>query len=152
MDRTSRNSKVIPANKEKVYKAFTQKNALEFWLAPDNMVGKIHNFKLSIGEGYDMSLFYLDDGKGKTSGNEDRFSTKFIELTPYDRIVQTVKFDSDKKELAEEMRMEVSLKELDSDTTEVTILFRNIPEGIDPKDNEAGTEQSLKKLANYLSK
>jgi hypothetical protein len=32
----------------------------------------------------------------------------------------------------------------------VTIVFKNIPAGIDPKDNETGTEQSLEKLARYV--
>ena len=44
MDRTTTNSKIIQANIEKVYNAFTDKRALEFWLAPDGMTGKIHHF------------------------------------------------------------------------------------------------------------
>jgi len=32
----------------------------------------------------------------------------------------------------------------------VIIIFKNIPIGVDPKDNEAGTEQSLEKLAAYV--
>ncbi|OFX43669.1 MAG: hypothetical protein A2W95_10425 [Bacteroidetes bacterium GWA2_40_14] len=56
---TTTNSKIIQATKEKIYNAFTDKNALEFWLAPNNMVGKIHDFELKVGGGYNMSLFYL---------------------------------------------------------------------------------------------
>jgi hypothetical protein len=32
----------------------------------------------------------------------------------------------------------------------VTIIFENIPRGIRPEDNEAGTELSLEKLARYV--
>ena len=34
--------------------------------------------------------------------------------------------------------------------TKVTILFKNIPSGIRPEDNEAGTESTLEKLARYV--
>jgi len=145
------NSKVIQATKEKIYNAFTDKNVLEFWLAPNIMVGKINDFDLKVGGGYNMSLFYLDsETAGKTSGNEDRFSAKFVELKPYEKIVQTINFLSDKNEFADEMTMEVLLETVENNSTKVTINFKNIPTGIDPKDNETGTEQSLEKLARYV--
>ena len=34
--------------------------------------------------------------------------------------------------------------------TKVTFLFKNIPVGISPKENEAGTISSLEKLARYV--
>lgn len=151
MDRISKNSKIIKATRDKIYKAFTERKALEFWLAPNGMTGEIHDFDLKIGGGYDMSLFYIDDKiLGKTSGNEDRFSAKFVELEPYEKIIQTINFQSDQDEFAEEMIMEVFLEEAEHDSTQVTIIFKNIPFGVDPKDNEAGTEQSLEKLARYF--
>ncbi|MCK9208390.1 MAG: SRPBCC domain-containing protein [Salinivirgaceae bacterium] len=150
---TTTNSKIIQATKEKIYNAFTDKNALEFWLAPNNMVGKIHDFDLKVGGGYNMSLFYLDsEALGKTSGNEDRFSAKFVELKLYEKIVQTINFQSDKNEFTDEMIMEVFFKTVENNSTKVTIIFKNIPTGIGPKDNETGTEQSLDKLARYVDK
>lgn len=149
---TTTNSKIIQATKGKIYNAFTDKNALEFWLAPNIMVGKIHDFELKVGGGYNMSLFYLDSKTlGKTSGNEDRFSAKFVELKPYNKIVQTINFQSDKNEFANEMTMEVFLEAVANNSTKVTIVFKNIPTGIDVKDNETGTEQSLEKLARYVN-
>ncbi len=47
--------------------------------------------------------------------------------------------------------MEVFLEEAEDDATKVTIVFKNIPAGVDPKDNEAGTAQSLEKLARYVT-
>ena len=47
--------------------------------------------------------------------------------------------------------MEVLLEVIDKNSTKVTIIFKNIPTGIAPKDNEEGTEQSLEKLANYIT-
>jgi uncharacterized protein YndB with AHSA1/START domain len=151
MDRISKNFKIIKSAKEKIYKAFTDEKALEFWLAPYEMTGKIHDFDLRVGGGYDMSLFYVKDKtSGKTSGNEDRFTAKFIELKPYDKIIQTINFQSDKDEFAEVLILEVFLEEAEQDCTKVTIIFKNIPIGVDPKDNEAGTAESLEKLASYI--
>ncbi|MES2381925.1 MAG: SRPBCC domain-containing protein [Bacteroidota bacterium] len=149
---TTKNTKVIRATKQQIYNAFTNKSALEFWLAPTDMKGKIHDFDLKVGGGYSMSLFYLDgETEGKTAANEDRFSAKFVELNPYEKIVQSIHFLSDKNEFAGEMLMEVFLEEHESNATKVTIVFKNIPTGINPKDNEAGTEQSLEKLAHYVT-
>ena len=50
------------------------------------------------------------------------------------------------------MTMEISLEENKDATTTVTIIFNNIPAGINPKDNEVGTAQSLEKLAHYIER
>jgi hypothetical protein len=47
------------------------------------------------------------------------------------------------------MIMEVTL-EPKGKGTEVTFLFKNIPPGIRPEDNEAGTQSTLEKLARYV--
>jgi uncharacterized protein YndB with AHSA1/START domain len=153
MNRTSKNSKIIPATQEKTYNAFTNKDALAFWLAPNGMTGKIHDFDLKVGGGYTMSLFYLDNAtKGKTAENEDRFTSTFVELIPYEKIVQAIHFESDQNEFTDEMIMEVFLEATENNSTKVTIIFKNIPTGVNPKDNEAGTEQSLEKLAVYMGR
>lgn len=144
---------IIRATKQKIYTAFIEKDALEYWLAPNDMMGKIHDFDVRIGGGYTMSLFYMDaTTKGKTTGNEDRFSVKFVELQPFEKIVQAITFHSDDKRFQGEMIMEVALEEAVNMFTEVTLIFKNIPPGIKPEDNEAGTEQSLEKLARYMDR
>lgn len=99
------------------------------------------------------SLFYPADdaiSQGKTSEKEDRFTARFIELVPPRKIVQAVIFDSDDPAFSGEMIMEVNL-EAEGAGTKVTITFRNIPPGIRPADNEAGTQMSLEKLARYVA-
>ncbi len=152
MPGASINSKIIPAAREKVYNAFIDRQALEFWQAPNDMTGKIHQYEPGVNRGYTMSLYYKDNHtKGKTSGNEDRFSVKFALLQPYEKIIQSVYFQSGQEELAGEMIMKVSLEEIANHTTRATVVFENIPAGIDPGDNEAGTDQSLGKLIRYQS-
>ena len=99
-----------------------------------------------------MSLFYPSSEpvyRGKTSEREDRFTARFVELTYPTRIVQAITFDSADPAFAGEMTMVVTFEERDGGT-EVTIVFENIPPGIRPEDNEAGTRSSLEKLAGYV--
>lgn len=152
MGQTTKNSKDIKANVETIYQAFINPTALEVWLAPGDMTGKVHSFDLKIGGGYSMSLFYPDTEKelrGKTSGKEDKFTARFIELTPNKKIVQAINFDSPNNDFAGEMIMEVTFNAIDKGTR-VTFLFKNIPTGINPADNEAGTISTLEKLAHYV--
>jgi uncharacterized protein YndB with AHSA1/START domain len=146
------NQQLIHATPETVYRAFTEPGALESWLAPGEMFGKIHRFDLRTGGGYEMSLYYPEGNKtnkGKSAVDEDRFTARFVELSPPARIVQAIAFSTEDPAFAGEMKMDVSLKLKDGDTL-VTISFSNIPAGIDPADNEKGTALSLKKLARYI--
>jgi uncharacterized protein YndB with AHSA1/START domain len=152
MTSTTQNSRIIHASPEIVYHAFTDPGALEQWMAPGDMTGKVHNFKLLVGGGYEMSLYYSgreQGARGKTTGKEDRFTARFIELIPFTKIAEAINFESPNPEFAGEMIMEVILEPVNN-ATKVTILFKNIPRGIDPKDNEKGTELSLEKLARYV--
>ena len=149
---SSRNSKFIRASREKLYQAFTDPEALAVWLAPGEMTGRVHSFNLKEGGGYSMSLFYPQSEKkfrGKTAEREDRFTSRFVELTPPTKIVQAIRFDTDNPAFSGEMIMEV-LFEVKGNGTKVTIMFRSIPAGIRPGDNEAGTRSTLEKLARYV--
>jgi uncharacterized protein YndB with AHSA1/START domain len=153
MPGTTLNSIVLNASAKQIYSAFTDQAALEYWLAPDGMKGKIHNFDLREGGGYEMSLYYPDSETiGKTTANEDRFRSTFTTLQPYRRIVQLIHFQSDDPGFTGEMTMEAQLEDMGNESTKLTITFTNIPAGINPEDNEEGTEQSLQKLALYLAK
>lgn len=147
------NSQVIRASKEQLYDAFTQPEALLKWQAPGDMKTKIHSFDLRVGGGYDMSLYYPNsakDVKGKTNDNEDRFNVRFVELVKSEKIVETISFDTANPEFKGEMKMVVTL-ESKAEGVLVTIEFSDIPRGIKPEDNEAGTESSLEKLSEYVS-
>jgi len=148
---STRTSRVITASREALYRAFTDPAALVVWLSPGEMTGKVHEFDARVGGGYRMSLFYPSSEqvyRGKTSEREDRFTARFVELTPPTRIVQAIIFDSEDPAFSGEMTMVVTFEERDGGT-EVTILFKHIPSGIRPEDNEAGTRSSLEKLAHY---
>ncbi len=152
MGQSTTNSREIRATPESVYNAFTDPAALVTWQAPGDMKATVHHFDLSVDGGYKMTLRYPDnDGgsDGKTTDNEDTFTARFVELVPYKKIVEAIRFDSSDVRFAGEMIMEVTFRPI-ADGTKVTIEFRNIPIGIRPEDNEAGTLSSLEKLAGLV--
>jgi uncharacterized protein YndB with AHSA1/START domain len=146
------NSKFIKAAPETLYRAFTDPAALAVWLAPGDMIGEVHHFDGRVGGGYEMSLYYppsAETARGKTADREDRYTARFVELTPPRRIVEAITFDSGDPAFAGEMTMVVTLEAAAGGTT-VSIVFSDLPPGIRPEDNETGTQQSLEKLARYV--
>ena len=149
---STRSAKFIKAPPEVLYRACTDPAALATWLVPGDMTGKVHRFEGSVGGGYEMSLYYPSSeptSRGKTAGREDRYTARFVELTPPTKIVQAITFDSADPAFSGEMMMEVAFEAEDGGTT-VSIVFKNIPSGVRPEDNEAGTQSSLEKLAHYI--
>jgi uncharacterized protein YndB with AHSA1/START domain len=149
---STRTSRVIRAPREALYRAFTDPAALEVWLAPGEMTGKVHEFDARVGGGYRMSLYYPEseqENRGKTSEREDMYTARFVQLTPPARIVEAITFASADPAFAGEMTMVVTLEERDGGT-EVTISFEHIPPGVRPEDNDAGSRSSLEKLARYV--
>ena len=146
---STQNSKWIKATPEALYRAFTDPAALAVWLAPGDMTGKIHRFDCRVGGGYQMSLYYPSSettSRGKTDDREDRYTARFVELTPPRRIVEAITFDAVDPAFSGEMIMEVTFEAEDGGTS-VSIFFKDIPAGIRPEDNEAGSQSSLEKLA-----
>jgi len=149
---STQNSKCIKATPEALYRAFTDPAALAVWLAPGDMTGEIHSFDYRVGGGYQMSLYYPASEKtfrGKTSEREDRYTARFVELTPPSRIVEAITFDAVDPAFEGVMLMVVTLEAGDGGTT-VSIFFTDIPSGIRPENNEAGTRSTLEKLARFV--
>ena len=143
---------LIKATPEALYRAFTDPAALTVWLVPGDMTGEVHRFDDQVGGGYQMSLYYPSSEqtfRGKTREREDRYTARFVELTPARRIVEAITFDSVDPAFEGVMLMVVTLEAGDGGTT-VSIFFTDIPSGIRPEDNEAGTRSTLEKLARFV--
>lgn len=145
-------SRVLPAPPEAVYRAFLDRDALAAWLPPGSMTGVVRAFEAREGGIFDMTLVYADaDGpRGKTTDSSDSFRGRFAKLVPNERIVWVVEFESTDLSFAGEMTVTTTLAPVDGGTR-VTMLCENIPPGIRPEDNEAGSRQSLAQLAAYLA-
>ncbi len=142
-------SRIIKAPRHKVYQAFLDPAAVAAWLAPENMRAKVHTFDPREGGQFRISLTYQkpeDSPRGKTTGDTDTYHGRFVKLVPDEMIVEVIEFESPEPEFAGEMRMTVKLADVDGGT-EVSLLYENVPAGIRPEDNAAGSRQSLQKLA-----
>ncbi|HET8628069.1 MAG TPA: SRPBCC domain-containing protein [Thermomicrobiales bacterium] len=148
---STRTSRFIKARPAALYRACTDPAALPLWRVPGEMTAEVHSFDLRVGGGYRTSLYYPpeDAPRGKTSAREDRYTARFLELTPPRRIVEAITFDTVDPTFAGEMVMEVTFEAVAGGTT-VTIRFTNLPPGVRPEDNEAGTRSALEKLARYV--
>jgi uncharacterized protein YndB with AHSA1/START domain len=145
----TRTSRVIRARRGELCAAFLDPAALIDWLPPAEMTGEIHEFDARVGAGYRMSLFYPPDERtfrGKTSAREDVVNVRFVELAPPCRIVEAVSFVTTDPAFLGEMTLIATFEEV-SAGTEVTLVFKNLPPGLQAADNEAGSRLSLEQLA-----
>lgn len=142
-------SRHIMARRADIYRAFVDRDLLSKWLPPENMTGIIHEFEPYIGGRFRMSLTYKEPAEGpggKTTDDTDTFEGRFVELVPGERIVWGVEFDSEQPGMSGEMRVIWEMEDA-ARGTNVTVICENIPSGIRPEDNTAGSESSLRKLA-----
>jgi uncharacterized protein YndB with AHSA1/START domain len=145
-------SRVIRATREKVYRAFLEPEAVAAWLAPEGMQASVHEFEAREGGRFRISLKYLrpeDSQRGKTSSDTDTYQGRFVKLVAGEMVVEAIEFESDDPDFAGEMTMTVTLEKAEGGT-KVTLLYENVPPGIRPEDNEAGTRSALEKLAKLV--
>lgn len=153
MAQSSKNTLDIPATPEAIYQALTTPSALETWQAPADMTAKVHRFDLRVGGGYEMSLYYPSNEAEMPSisaQKEDRFTARFTELVPNQKVTQAINFHTQDPDFMGEMTFQTTLEPIPTGTR-VTMIFTDIPKGIKPSDNEAGTADSLRKLAEYVT-
>src|SRR5437870_13635092 len=78
---------VLKAPPEKVYRAFTDANALASWLPPYGFLCVVHKMDVNVGGNYKMSFINFSTGNGHSFGG------KFLEIKPNEFIKHTDKFD-----------------------------------------------------------
>lgn len=149
VSRTDLASLLVPAPRSAVYAALTSRSAVERWLPPADMTGRITSWDLAVG--YRMVLAYRDESRvGKSGANQDATDVRFVSLVPGERVEQEVHFESDDPALAGTMTMTWALSDVDGGTL-VEIRADGVPEGISPEDHAVGMRSSLAQLADYLA-
>lgn len=133
--------RVLRAKPEKVYKAFTDANAMAKWIPPDGFTCKVHQMDPVVGGTFRMSFTNF------TTGNSHSFGGEFLELNPYDLIRYTDKFDD--PNLPGEITVTVSLKEV-SVGTELNITQEGLPDIIPQEACYLGWQDSLLNLAKLV--
>ncbi|HMV26756.1 MAG TPA: SRPBCC family protein [bacterium] len=141
MGNTIRLHRVLKATPEKIYRAFTDADAMARWLPPHGFTCKVHHMDAKIGGTFRMSFTNFTTMKSHAFGGE------FLELTPYERIRYTDKFDD--PNLPGEMMVTVVLKKVLCGT-ELNISQENIPEIIPPEMCYLGWQESLSYLAHLV--
>lgn len=142
---------VMKATPADLYQAFINPKALVSWLPPEGMVGKIEEFEPWEGGIYRMTLTYVDSEykEGKSSENSDVVQATFVSLIPNQKIVQEIVFESDDPAFAGKMEMTWKLEAV-PEGTEVSVVCKNVPEGINQADHEEGLKSTLANLAQYM--
>ncbi len=150
----SRASRFVRARRSEVYQAFVDRDRIATWLAPGSMRCVVHEFEPREGGRFRMSLIYPDPSMGpggKTTEDADTFHGRFVQLIPDRRIAQAVEFESVQPGMSGTMRVTWDLADAGEGTL-VTVVCEDIPPGIRPEDNEAGSALSLEKLARLVEK
>src|ERR1700748_2475170 len=133
--------RVLKAPAERVYRAFLDGDAKAKWLPPNGFTGKVHHIDARVGGTYKMS--FTNFGSGTTHS----FGGTYVELTPYERIRYTDRFDD--PNLPGEMQVTVTLKKV-SVGTEVNIVQEGVPDAIPVEACYLGWQESLRNLASLV--
>jgi uncharacterized protein YndB with AHSA1/START domain len=138
MPGTVRLHRVLTTKPEKVYRAFTEADALAKWLPPNGFTCTVHSLEAKVGGAFRMSF------RNFTTGNSHSFGGKYLELVPGERLRYTDTFDD--PNLPGEILVTVTMKKV-SVGTEVSIVQEGIPDVIPEEACYLGWQDSLKNLA-----
>ena len=133
--------RVLKASPEKIYRAFTDANAMVSWLPPYGFLCVVHSMDVKQGGKYRMSFINF------STGNWHSFGRTYIELKPNEFIKYTDKFED--PNLPDEMHTSVWLKKV-SVGTELKIIQEGIPSVIPIEMCYLGWQESLEKLAKLV--
>ena len=137
---TVRLHRVLKAKTQRVYRAFTEPDAMAKWLPPHGFTGKVHQMDARVGGEYKMSFTNFSTGKNQSFGGV------FKELSPFKTIRYTDRFDD--PGMPGVMQTTVTLGEM-SCGTEVTIVQEGIPSVVPVELCYLGWQESLS-LLTYL--
>lgn len=129
--------RVLAAPPEKVYRAFTDANAIASWLPPYGFVCAVHQMEAKTGGSFKMSFINFSTGNGHSFGGT------YVQLKPNEFIQYTDAFDD--PNLPGQMTTTVWLTKV-SAGTELKITQEGIPAMIPADMCYLGWQESLEKL------
>ncbi len=129
--------RVLKAPPEKVYKAFTNADAMAFWLPPYGYLCRVLQLDAKVGGTYKMAFINFSTGNGHSFGG------KYLEITPNEFLKYTDVFDD--PNMPGEMITTVWLKKV-SVGTELKVTQEGIPDMIPAELCYLGWQESLEKL------
>ncbi|MDQ3141573.1 MAG: SRPBCC family protein [Bacteroidota bacterium] len=133
--------RVLKASPEKLYRAFTDANAMASWIPPYGFLCVVHNMDVRAGGSYKMSFINFSTGNGHSFGGE------YLELRLNEFIKYTDKFDN--PNLPGVMTTSIWLTKV-SCGTELKIIQDGIPAAIPVEMCYLGWQESLDKLTKLV--
>ncbi len=129
--------RVFTASPEKVFRAFTDADAMASWLPPYGFVCKVHNLDVKIGGSYRMTFTNF------TTGNSHSFGGAYLDIIPNELLKYSDQFED--PGLPGQMITTIQLKSVVCGT-ELIATQENIPETIPLEMCYLGWQESLDKL------
>ncbi len=133
--------RVLKAAPEKVFRAFTEANAMASWLPPYGFLCTVHEIDAREGGQYRMSFHNF------STGSSHSFGGKYLEVKPNEYLKYTDQFED--PNLPGEMVTTVWLKKV-SGGTDIRILQEGIPAVIPIDMCYLGWQDSLDKLTRLV--
>lgn len=141
MSNTVQLHRVLAAPPERVYRAFTDPEAMVKWFPPHGFTAKLHHIDARVGGSYKMSFTNF------STKNSHSFSGKYLELKPNELLKYIDKFDDPK--MPGEMQITVTFRKVLCGT-ELKITQEGIPEAIPAEMCYLGWQQSLNMLTQLV--
>jgi uncharacterized protein YndB with AHSA1/START domain len=137
MPNTVKLHRILTAKPDKVFRAFTEADAMARWLPPNGFTCSVDHMEPKVGGTYRMSF------RNFTSGKSHAFGGKFLVVEPGKRIRYTDVFED--PNLPGEMITEVTFREV-SCGTELNVVQENLPDVIPLEMCYLGWQDSLEHL------
>ncbi len=129
--------RVLAASPEKVYRAFTDADAMAAWLPPYGFVCKVQHMDVKVGGTYKMSFTNF------TTGSSHSFGGEYLEVKPNELLKYTDKFDD--PNMPDQMITTIELKAVLCGTA-LFATQEGIPDVIPTEMCYLGWQESLDKL------
>lgn len=129
--------RVLTASPEKVFKAFTDADALASWIPPYGFLCQVHQMDFRVGGSFRMSFINFSTGSSHSFGGE------YLEIVPNQSLQYTDQFDD--SNLPGKMVTTVLLTAVSCGTS-IDIIQSGIPDMIPAEMCYLGWQESLDKL------
>ena len=141
MPNTAKFHHVLKAPPQRVYRAFTEAEALCSWMPPFGWIGKVYSMDVKVGGTFKMSFTNFSNGM------EHNFGGEYLEIIPNEKLHYTDEFED--PNIPGTITVTVTFKKV-SVGTELTIIQEGLPDIIPLEACYLGWQESLTKLANLV--
>lgn len=129
--------RVLTASPEKIFRAFTDADAMAAWLPPYGFICKVHEMDVKIGGKYKMTFTNFSTGSSHSFGGE------YLEIVPNELLKYSDQFDD--PSMPGQMITTITLKKVICGT-ELTATQEGVPDMIPVEMCYLGWQESLDKL------